>query len=198
MSLLNFARRGTIKKGLGQAIVFFTGFGLIQSRAYSKDALNTNHDTSMINLIKTLRAMNNTVCSSSADQIETGLSTGSAVNLHLRSAGLTPTTVLPLAKALKALPATGQQSINSFSVSYNDELGDAGMVIVAQALPNSIQDLGAVGCNMQDEGARVLLDWVRQAPNLSMICIEHNKLSAATKSGYNTFKTNNPGVTVIV
>lgn len=156
------------------------------------------HNMALTEVINALRRMENKVCDAAAEQMESSLARGSSVSLHVRNAGLDVSKVLNLTKALKHLAnAPGAVPISSFSVSYNPGLGDSGTIALAQSLPYTLQEIGFVGCNMGDEGARALLEWARKTSSLRTICIEQNRFSAETRSLYQSYRQSNPGSTVI-
>jgi len=62
------------------------------------------------------------------------------------------------------------------SLSYN-HFGDEDALILSQKLPLSIKELGLVDCHIGEKGGFALLEWVKKADSLTMLCIEHNNFS---------------------
>jgi hypothetical protein len=84
--------------------------------------------------------------------------------------------------------------INSFkkrfsikSISFNSKLGDKGAIFLANNLPNTVKNLGLVGCNVRDHGANSILTWIQNATSLQMICIENNAISNEVKQKYYSY-----------
>lgn len=193
--VLSLERRVAIKSFAVPAVML--GSIYISSSAISSNITEADSKIALVNLISSLRRIEKKVCDSAAQRIEKSLASGSSFNLHLRSAGLDLADAVNLAKALEMLSNSPDAArLSSFSVSYNDALGDHGTVAFAQALPRSVQEIGFVGCNMRDEGALALLKWAKQTSSLKMICIEQNNFSADTRLLYQQYKQGNPGATV--
>ena len=62
-------------------------------------------------------------------------------------------------------------------MSYN-AIGDEGASTLAASLPNTLAELGLVGCSIGDQGGGAILEWAKYASGLRMICIEDNSMSA--------------------
>jgi hypothetical protein len=58
--------------------------------------------------------------------------------------------------------------------------------------------LGLVGCSIGDAGAHAILEWARTAPNLRMICVEGNKISAGVKSQFQNLASGGRNILVVV
>ncbi len=116
-------------------------------------------------------------------------------NYQFRSLGLKSTDVQ---KICPVFQKDHSPSITSVSFSYNPELGDKGASILVKSLPLSIQEIGFVDCGIMDEGGLAILNWVKQVPNLKMICIEQNNFSQKLKSEFRTFAKDNPNILVVV
>ena len=88
--------------------------------------------------------------------------------------------------------------LRSFSVSYNPLLGDRGDAALARSLPQTVSEIGFVGCEIGDIGGEALLKWARQAPHLSMICVEENAFSRVTEKRFRELAQGNPALLVVV
>ncbi|MFK7926458.1 MAG: hypothetical protein AB8H47_31205 [Bacteroidia bacterium] len=97
--------------------------------------------------------------------------------LSFRSLDLTPAEITHIANCLKT---ADQESplIRSISFSYNHTMGDAGAIALAAMLPQSLTEIGLVGCGIGDAGGKALLKWMQKSPKLKMACIENNHFSA--------------------
>ncbi len=118
--------------------------------------------------------------------------------LNLRSLGLRAAEVMQLALVLKDIEKTGNPKIDSISFSYNSLLKDKGAIIIIKSLPISIRELGFVNCGIEDSGGQELLNWMKNAPNLSMVCAERNSFSDKLKSDFAKFGIEYPNVIVVV
>ncbi|MFQ3214005.1 MAG: Leucine-rich repeat (LRR) protein [Marivirga sp.] len=94
--------------------------------------------------------------------------------------------------------SNAKKTIQSISFSYNPLLGDIGAITIANNLPELISEIGLVGCEIGDAGARVLINKIEDLPNLRMLCIEQNKLSESVKDQFKRFSDNNSPVIVVV
>jgi hypothetical protein len=139
-----------------------------------------------------LRRTGRKECLEKAALLETSEHNSSSLNL--RRLGLTHTEVTQLALVLKETDS----SIDSISFSYNHSLKDEGAIALIKALPLSVRELGFVNCGMGESGGQELLNWVKKAPNLKMICAELNSFSEKLKSDFMTFSIQNPQIMVVV
>lgn len=89
-------------------------------------------------------------------------------------------------------------SITSISFSYNPYFGDEGVIIFVKNLPLSIQKIGLVDCGLSNKGGSALLKWIKQAPNLKMICIEQNNFSQKLKAEFHMFAKDNPNILLVI
>ncbi|OEE68409.1 hypothetical protein A1OO_17870 [Enterovibrio norvegicus FF-33] len=132
-------------------------------------------------LISALQATNKPVCMKVADALSTQNQEGTSYDLHLRSADLNLEDVTAIVKAIHAIDESGNAKLRSLSMSYNGNIGDEGMTILAKYLPRSVQEIGLVRCNIGDKGAQALISWMADANALGMLCVEENAFSSAMK-----------------
>jgi hypothetical protein len=95
--------------------------------------------------------------------------------LHLISLELNAANISNIANSLQE-----ENNIQSISFSYN-AIGDLGTIALLEKLPKSITEIGLVNCNITDNGGIELLNWMKNAPQLQMVCIEQNNFSAELK-----------------
>ena len=88
--------------------------------------------------------------------------------------------------------------LKSFSASYNPDLGDVGAAALAEAFPETITELGLVGCSVGDAGARPILEWAKAAPDLRMICVERNNFSAGMRAQFQDLASLGRNILVVV
>ncbi len=150
----------------------------------AKAGWNLKQEPSIAKLVEALRFIGKPVCVTAADSLATSTDLRPGFDLHLRNANLHDKDAQVLATGLRHLDADRDTPLQSFSVSYNPGLGDAGATILAHAFPASMTELGMVGCSIGDTGGRAILHWAQSAPNLQMVCVEGNNFSAELKSQF--------------
>ncbi len=121
-----------------------------------------------------------------------------SMSLHLRSLSLKLSDILAIASVIAQENTSIASSISSISLSYNQEVGDAGAIAIFKSLPSSISELGLVGCGIGDQGGTEILTWMNNAPNLRMICIEQNNFSEKLKSQFRLFGNSQRRIMVVV
>lgn len=150
-------------------------------------------------LVSALNAIGTPVCLEAARTLEATTETTVGLSLHLRRAGLNHAEARVLADGLvRADAADGLFFLGSFSASYNPKLGDAGAAVLAAAFPETLTELGLVGCTIGDSGGRALLEWAQMAPNLKMICVEDNRFSKAMRSQFQGLSSKGRRLVVVV
>jgi hypothetical protein len=142
-----------------------------------------------------LRETENIDCINKAESLDA--QSGTAANLHLRSLGLKSADIIAIASALSEAKDDKNESITSISLSYNDATGDEGAIAIAKSLPNTIREIGLVGCGIGDKGGTAILSSLKTYPSLKMICIEQNNFSEPLKREFETFRKLNPGIIVV-
>lgn len=187
------SRRRVLEIGLLGASLF--ALEAVQSRAFA-NASSTSGASDI--LISALRAIGTDVCNAAARNLEAAEGSNAPFSLHLRNAGLTVSDAEVLAKALLRYPLENGRVLRSFSVSYNPLLGDHGAAALAESLPQSVSEVGFVGCDIGDAGGEALLKWAGQAPSLSMICVEGNAFSQSTEMRFRDLARERAGLLVVV
>jgi len=140
-----------------------------------------------------LRKIGSKACIEKARMLESSASPMTSFNF--RSLGLSTSAILSIAGILRQ--EKDSQSITSISFSYNRLLGDSGAIALAQSLPDSICEVGLVDCRIGEKGGIALLDWIKEAPNLKMICIEQNHFSDALRMAFREVGKEKPNVLVV-
>lgn len=75
-------------------------------------------------------------------------------------------------------------------------MGDPGAIALSKKLPRHIATLGLVDCGITDLGGMEILNWMKNSPNLQMICIEQNNFSARLELAFAAFKSTHPEIVV--
>ena len=86
-------------------------------------------------LTNALRSINNPVCEKAADDLLSLKNNKSDYDLHLRNADLNYNEIKLIAEAIKTVHLKGEPLLRSFSMSYNQHLGDEGVLILVKTLP---------------------------------------------------------------
>ncbi|MFT4838396.1 MAG: hypothetical protein ACI9V9_000302 [Oleispira sp.] len=118
-------------------------------------------------------------------------------SLHLRNLGFTTQDALDIAAILKKEDSF-TSALNSFSLSYNNQMGDKGIIAIMNHLPMSVKEIGLVGCDINNPAGKAILEWMQTATSLHMICMEQNKFSNSLKKEFHNFKKENPSILVIL
>ena len=139
-----------------------------------------------------LRSINNKKCLQKAIDLEEKLS--QIKTLSLRNLGLNPDNLNSILIWLKKHSAADDKHLESLSFSYNNSIGDQAVFSLVNNLPSSLQEIGLVDCGISDTGGTEILNWMRNSPQLQMICIEGNNFSENLKSEFRKFKADNPQV----
>jgi hypothetical protein len=149
-------------------------------------------------MIDALKAIGTNVTIAAAKKLESTFASNTPFSLHLRNAELSPADAETLAIALEKFIPKDRQVLASFSVSYNASMGDDGAIALVKALPDTVNEIGFVGCAIGDKSGQELLKWAKNAPNLRVMCIENNKFSSALKAQIQELSTQKANLLVIV
>ena len=176
--------------------------GLVASATgFSKTAQAEGNESAEMpptELIRALRSIGKPVCLDAADKLAASTGTLAGFDLHLRRAGLNVADARVLANGMMHADAGNALFLSSFSASYNPDLGDGGATALAEAFPETMMELGLVGCSISDAGAHAIVEWARTASNLRMICVEGNKISAGVKSQFQDLESGGRNILVVV
>jgi hypothetical protein len=176
--------------------------GLLTSAAISSESVAATNDESAdmtpTELINALRSIGKPVCLDAADRLASSTGSLAGFDLHLRRAQLNEADAQILTNGL--LSSTGRNGpfLRSFSASYNPGLGNVGATALAEAFPETMTELGLVGCSVSDAGGHLILEWARTAPNLQIICVEGNNFSKGLKSQFRDLASPDRPILVVV
>jgi hypothetical protein len=169
-------RRWFIKTALVAAL------GLRDGRSILMPSLTTQEKpTMMTTLIETLISSHNPVCKTAAAQLILLPDNIASYDLHLRNANLNQDDIALIAKAINSVHSQGGPLLGSFSMSYNANLHDQGVLSLVKFLGASLTEVGLVQCGIGDKGGDALIAWASKAPNLKWLCVEHNAFSEQSK-----------------
>jgi len=190
----NLTRRGLLKKGA------VTLIGLTAMLQGSTRLLNAEESTEMtiVTLVNVLKSTQNSVCDAAAARLMALHDNSSNYDLHLRSANLSSAQIERIAEALQAVHRQGGPALHSFSLSYNSNLNDEGMLTLVKTLPPTVTEVGLVQCGLGDVGGAALLAWASGATKLQMLCVEQNAFSNVTKDRLVKLGREKPGLLVVV
>jgi hypothetical protein len=159
---------------------------------------NESAEMTRTKLINALRSIEKPVCLDAADRLAASTKSLVGFDLHLRGAGLNEADAQVLANEMLYVDADNGHFLKSFSASYNPSLGDAGAATFAEAFPETMTELGLVGCSIGDAGGRAILEWARTASNLRMICVEENEFSVGVKLEFQDLASLGRNILVVV
>ena len=200
MSISNgkLPRRQILRLGLICGAAVMSGVGMLLSKGVSAAGLENKIIASFRVLIDALRSTNNAACLRASNKIEVAWASNTEVNLHLRNANLKAAEAEIIAGALHEASLYGGLALNSFSMSYNPGLTDAGVVALAKALPRSLTEVGFVECDIGDDGGAALLRFSQHTAGLRMICLEGNRFSESIKHSFTILSQERANLLVIV
>ena len=156
-------------------------YALSSQQKVSAEELQNIPQSPLYPLIQALRQTHKPVCLSTAERLEKESATGEGFNLHLRSANLDISDAHLLANALTSIQQQGELPLNSFSVSYNPGIETGGAQVLLSSLPDNVNEIGMVGCQLRDDVGELLIRFMARSSNLKMICVEDNLFSASMR-----------------
>lgn len=151
-----------------------------------------NSSSLQCEIAATLRNIGTPECLAEAIRIET--LTTLKRRFHFRGLNLS---ISNLKTLLDTLNQEQGYKVNSISFSHNS-IGDQGAILLANRLPNYVEEIGLVDCGISDVGGQAILDRLNELPHLDMLCIEQNNLSESLKLKYHKFAAFNPDLMIII
>jgi hypothetical protein len=148
-------------------------------------------------LINALRLTNSPVSNKVAETLFSLKNSESSYNLHLRNADLNYNQIKSIAEAIKTVHENGGPSLHSFSMSYNSNLGDEGVLMLVKNLPQTITEIGLVKSGIGDKGAEALIRWSKNAKQLRWLCVEENIFSNDIKDRLGKLGQESSGLLVV-
>lgn len=191
-------RRQFLRSGLINGLALLTGVAVLLGKGIATAGAEANFQMGISVLIQALRSTGNAACRSVADRLETSRTSNADYDLHLRNADLGAVDAEIIARAMRELSLYEAPALRSFSMSYNPGLTNAGVVLLAQAFPPTLTELGLVDCSIGDEGGVALLRWGKKAVGLRMICVEGNRFSARIRQEFASLAQEKTNLLVVV
>jgi hypothetical protein len=159
----------------------------IAMQAFANDLFLEKEEAIIHPLINALRSTNNPVTNKVAETLLSLKNGESSYDLHLRDADLNLNQIKLIAEAIKTVHENRGPSLQSFSMSYNSNLGDEGALILVKSLPQTITKIGLVQSGIGDKGAEALIGWAANAKQLRWLCVEGNIFSNDIKNRLREF-----------
>jgi Ran GTPase-activating protein (RanGAP) involved in mRNA processing and transport len=181
---IQLLRRQFLRTGLINGLALLAGMFVLSGKGVASASPEAHAQSGINVLIQALRSTGNAVCLGAADRLEGSRTANMYYDLHLRNAGLGVADAVIIAQAIRKLSLSEAPALRSFSLSYNPGLTDAGVVLLAQAFPATLTELGLVDCAIGDKGGVALLRWGKKAVGLRMICVEGNRFSARIRQEF--------------
>lgn len=191
-------RRQFLQNSLIGGVALFTGVGMLLSKSIATAGPEADNQMGISVLIDALRSIGNAVCLSAADRLEASRASNADYDLHLRNAGLGALEAEIIAGAMREASLREGPALRSFSMSYNPDLTDTGVVALTRAFPPTLTELGLVACSIGDEGGAALLRWGKRAVGLQMICVEGNHFSVRIRQRFASLAQERPDLLVVV
>jgi hypothetical protein len=146
------------------------------------------HKIFQAKLVEILLACGTKACLAKAANLE--FVSNPLQSIHLRELGLAASDVVKIADLIHQSKDIGE-GIKSFSLSYNNEIGDLGCMTLTSVLPKSIVELGLVDCGITDLGGVKLLEWAKKSSKLRMMCVEQNAFTDEMRKEFKHFSSEN-------
>jgi hypothetical protein len=189
-------KRSSIRPLLKTASVCLFSFS-IAMQVFANNSLLEKQEPIINLLINTLKSINNPVSNKVAETLLSLKNGESSYDLHLRDADLNLNQIKSIAEAIKTVHENGGPSLQSFSMSYNSNLGDEGVLILVKSLPQTITEIGLVQSGIGDKGGQALIEWATNAKQLRWLCIEGNIFSNDIKDSLREFSQERSDLLVI-
>ena len=194
----------SIKAGLSTALCIVasrkspaTASTLTKASTRTKATTLTNKPT-LNHLIRALLDTGKPVCISVADNLRTLPIDTRHYDLHLRNALLDITDVNHIAEAIDTVAREGGPVLQSFSMSYNANVGDEGVLTLTRTLPSTLTELGLVECGIKDRGGNALVDWAANKSALHWLCVEGNAFTSDTTNRFIDLRMKRKALLVVV
>ena len=145
----DLSKRSFLKTGL-LSVVSATGL------LHVLTSVSTAEEKPMIinHIVDALRSTNKPVCEAVASKLSRLEDNNAKFDLHLRSAGLNNDEVKRIATAIKAVHDEGGPSLQSFSMSYNNNLRDEGVLSLVKSLPPTLTEIGLLAVKLVTQVAK--------------------------------------------
>ena len=122
---------------------------------------------------------------------------GKGFDFHLRNAGLDFKEVQIISNAMMKATKHGILNLKSFSLSYNPEITDQGVVLLVKAFPPQITELGLVGCDLGDEAGEGIYQYLENSA-LELVCIEGNNFSPVLMDKFKKLREQKSNLSLII
>ena len=145
-----------------------------------------------------MRSLKNPVCEKAAGIIESQFKKGNPYVLHLRDAMLSEIDAKIISGSIQLLQKNRNIRLKSVSVSHNPKIGAGGAIAILGALPKHIEELGMVGCNLDDSIGSHIIKFINQSKSLKLVCVEDNNFSQKMRLTIGDLKKRKAKCTIVV
>ncbi|MDC0955191.1 hypothetical protein OAR83_01670 [Alphaproteobacteria bacterium] len=177
----------------------FTAVSLVAPSAILVSGANSSVDRPFKSLVKALLDINKPVPIAVAKYLDTKQLDDYGYYLHLRSANLSIEDAASIAGGIRALHSQPKALLTSFSVSYNTGMQGKGLFSLLSTLPTKhLAALGVVACDLDDDSAYLIAEFISKCQSLRMVCVEENNFSEQAKDSIVKAGSKLAGCTTIV
>ena len=177
----------------------FTAASLLAPTAILVSGANSSDDGPFKPLVKALLDIQKPVPIAVAKYLEAKQFDDYSYYLHLRSANLSIEDAAAIAGGIRALHSQPKALLTSFSVSYNTGLQRKGLSSLLSTLPTKhLAALGVVDCDLDDDSAYLIAEFISKCQGLRMVCVEENNFSEQAKDSIVKAGSKLAGCTTIV
>ena len=159
----------------------FTVFSLLSPTAIFVSSANASTKNTYKPLMEVLFDIQKPVSITAAKYLQSKQADDYRYYLHLRSANLSIEDAASIADGIRILHINPKVWLTSFSVSYNTGLQRQGLALLLSSLPDHLAALGVVGCDLNDDSAYLIAEFISKCQSLRMVCVEENNFSTLAK-----------------
>ena len=182
-----------------QQFLKFTAASLLTRTAILFLGANSSVDGPFKPLVKVHLDIQKPVPIAAAKYLEAKQFNDHSYYLHLRSANLSIEDAAAIAVGIRALHSQPKALLTSFSVSYNTGLQRKGLSSLLSTLPTKhLAALGVVDCDLDDDSAYLIAEFISKCQSLRMVCVEENNFSEQAKDSIVEAGSKLAGCTTIV
>jgi len=118
-------------------------------------------------------------------------------DLVIRKANLNIKDAKNIATAIKKIDQNKGPKLGTISMSFNEDLKDAGVITILNNIPLTTSVIAFVECGITDKAGQAIIDWAAKTNNLNGIYIEGNDFSKDMEEKFEKLRADNPRLIVL-
>jgi len=164
----------------------------------ASESLSTVPNLLNNSLARALFSIGKPKCTDAAKQLKTIQDPDKKIYFEVRDAEINATDASTIANSFYNISKKELSRLCSFSLSYNTQIGNAGIMSLVKALPLSIHEIGFVDCGFGYQGAQALLGMIKKSPLLHTLCIEGNHIPKNVRNKFLELNQENPHLSIYI